>query len=225
MVQTAQKPLTHTSEATEVLPIVLRLSPLIELTDRQFAEFCSLNRDLHIERAATGELEIMAPAFSHTGNRQSKINYQLEGWTRRDGTGLAFAPPAGFTLPNGAIREPDASWISISRLEALTPEQRSGFYNICPDFVLELRSDTDRLSVIQAKMQEYMDNGTRLGLLIDPLDRRVYIYRTDRDVETLDNPETVSADPILPGFTLDLAEVWDPWHTLTPNDQQPNTDN
>ena len=209
MVQTAQKPQTRTADPTEVLPIVLRLSPLIELTEEQFAEFCSLNRDLHIERTATGELEIMAPAFSETGNRHSKIAYQLEGWTRRDGSGLAFAPPAGFTLPNGAIREPDASWISRSRLEALTPEQRSGFYNICPDFVIELRSDTDRLSVLQAKMQEYMDNGARLGLLIDPLDKRVYIYRPDREVESLDNPETVSADPILPSFTLDLKEVWE----------------
>ena len=220
MVQTAQKPQTRTADPTEVLPIVLRLSPLIELTEEQFAEFCSLNRDLHIERTATGELEIMAPAFSETGNRHSKIAYQLEGWTRRDGSGLAFAPPAGFTLPNGAIREPDASWISRSRLEALTPEQRSGFYNICPDFVIELRSDTDRLSVLQAKMQEYMDNGARLGLLIDPLDKRVYIYRPDREVETLENPETVSADPILPGFTLDLREVWDPWHWLPADTQE-----
>lgn len=209
MVQTAQKPQTHTADPTEVLPIVLKLHPLIELTEEQFAEFCSLNRDLRIERTATGELEIMAPAFSETGNRHSKIVYQLEGWTRRDGSGLAFAPPAGFTLPKGAIREPDASWISRSRLEALTSEQRSGFYNICPDFVLELRSDTDRLSVLQAKMQEYMDNGARLGLLIDPLDRRVYIYRPDREVETLDNPESVSADPVLPAFTLDLKEIWE----------------
>ena len=218
MVTAAQKSPPKIAEATEVLPIVLTLSPLIEMNDRQFAEFCSLNRDLHIERTATGELEIMAPAFSETGNRHSKIAYQLEAWTRRDGSGMAFAPPAGFTLPNGAIREPDASWISRSRLQALTPEQRSGFFHICPDFIIELRSDTDRLSVLQAKMQEYMDNGAHLGLLIDPQDRSVYIYRPDQDVETLKIPEIVSADPILPGFTLDLAEVWDPWHTLTPND-------
>ena len=218
MVTAAQKSPPKIAEATEVLPIVLTLRPLIEMNDRQFAEFCSLNRDLHIERTATGELEIMAPAFSETGNRQSKITTQLEVWTSRDGSGMAFAPPAGFTLPNGAIREPDASWISRSRLQALTPEQRSGFFHICPDFVTELRSDTDRLSVLQAKMQEYIDNGARLGWLIDPQDRTVYAYRPDQDVETLKNPEIVSADPILPGFTLDLTEVWDPWHTLTPND-------
>ena len=211
MVQTAQKPQTRTADPTEVLPIVLRLSPLIELTEEQFAEFCSLNRDLHIERTATGELQIMAPAFSETGRKEGEIFRQLIELDEagRNGRSLSLAPPAGFTLPNGAIREPDASWISRSRLEALTPEQRSGFYNICPDFVLELRSDTDRLSVLQAKMQEYMDNGARLGLLIDPLDRRVYIYRPDREVESLDNPETVSADPILPSFTLDLKEIWE----------------
>ena len=223
MVQTVQNPPTHSADTTEILPIVLELSPLIELTEEQFAEFCSLNRDLHIERTSTGELEIMAPAFSETGNRQSKITTQLEIWTSRDGSGMAFAPPAGFTLPNGAIREPDASWIARSRLAALTPEQRSGFYDICPDFVAELRSDTDPLGVLRAKMREYMDNGARLGLLIDPQERRVYIYRPDSEVETLENPESVSADPVLPGFTLDLTEVWDPWHSLTPSDQELTT--
>ena len=219
MIQTIQKPPPRAADANDILPIVLKLSPLIELTDRQFAEFCSLNRDLHIERTATGELEIMAPAFSETGNRHSKIAYQLEGWTRRDGSGMAFAPPAGFTLPNDAIREPDASWISQSRLEALTPEQRSGFFHICPDFVVELRSDTDRLSALQAKMQEYMDNGARLGWLIDPRNKRVYAYRPEAEVEVMENHESVSADPALPGFVLDLTEVWNPWHRLSPENQ------
>ena len=215
MVPTAPKlPAQPTAAGTP--PLVLRLSPLIELDERQFAEFCSLNPDLRIERAKNGELEIMAPVFSETGGKEGEIFGQLWDWSKRDGSGRAFGPSAGFTLPNGATRSPDACWISLSRLQSLTHEQRSGFFNICPDFVLELRSDTDRLSVLQAKMQEYMNNGARLGLLIDPQDKRVYIYRPNRDVETLENPETVSADPILPCFTLDLTEVWDPWHTLTP---------
>ncbi len=222
MVQTIQRPPPRAADAGDILPlpIVLKLSPVIELTDRQFAEFCSLNRDLRIERTSTGELEIMAPAFSETGNRQSKITTQLEIWTSRNDSGMAFAPPAGFTLPNGAIREPDASWISLSRLQALTPEQRSGFFHICPDFVIELRSDTDRLSVLQAKMQEYMDNGARLGLLIDPQNRRVYIYRPEAEVEVMEDPESLSADPILPDFVLDLTEVWDPWRRLSPENQE-----
>ncbi len=223
MVTTTPKPqpATAATEAAGTPPLVLRLSPLIELTDNQFAEFCSLNRDLHIERTATGELEIRLPAFTISGYQCGKILGQIGNWARHDGSGITFSSGGGFTLPNGAIREPDASWISRSRLEALTPEQRSGFYNICPDFVLELRSDTDRLSVLQAKMQEYIANGAQLGLLIDPHDKRVYIYRPDSEVQTLQNPETVSADPILPAFTLDLTEIWDPWHNLT---QKPTTE-
>ena len=226
MVTTATKPPPQPTaddrapDDTGISPLILRLSPLIELTEWQFAEFCSLNDDLHIERTATGELEIMAPAFSHTGNRQSKINYQLEGWTQRDGSGVAYAPPAGFTLPNGAIREPDASWVSKSRLAALTPQDRERFIPICPDFVIELRSDSDRLSVLQAKMQEYLANGAQLGLLIDPQTRSVHIYRPDREVQIAENPDTISADPTLPGFTLDLTEIWDPWHWLSSENQE-----
>ncbi len=215
MVLTAQKHTPKTMDAVQVLPIVLKFSPLIELTEEQFAEFCGLNDDLRIERTADGELEIMAPAFSETGYRQSKLITQLQIWASHDDSGIAFAPPAGFTLPNGAIREPDASWISKSRLDALTPEQRSGFYNICPDFVAELRSDTDRLTTLQSKMEEYMSNGARLGWLIDPSQRRVYIYRPNQRTHVLDDPQSVSADPVLPGFTLDLTEVWDPWHSLS----------
>ena len=209
MVQTIERPQTRTAEATEILPIVLRLSPLIELTERQFADFCQLNPELRIERAATGELQIMVPAIGFTGGKELEIARQLGNWARQDGTGAAFGPSMGYTLPNGAVRAPDASWVLRSRRTELTPEDRSRFIHLCPDFVIELRSDSDRLSVLQAKMREYMDNGARLGWLIDPQDRRVYIYRPDRDVQTLDNPETVSADPILPAFTLDLKEIWE----------------
>ena len=220
MVITAPKPQTQVSHATEILPIVLKLSPVIELTEEQFAQFCGLNPELHIERTATGELEIMSPTKGFTGNRNAKITTQLENWTERDGTGLSFGSSMGYTLPNGAIREPDASWVPKSRLAALTLEDRDRFLPLCPDFVVELRSDTDRLSVLQAKMQEYIANGARLGLLIDPQDRRVYIYRPDSEVQTLQNPDTISADPILPGFTLNLREIWDPWHWLPAETQE-----
>lgn len=208
MVQTAQKPQTQVSHAAEILPIVLRLSPLIKLTDKQFAEFCQLNPELHIERTATGELQIMVPAIGFTGGKELEIARQLGNWARQDGSGAAFGPSMGYTLPNGAVRAPDASWVLRSRRTELTPEDRNRFIHLCPDFVVELRSDTDRLSVLQAKMEEYIANGTRLGWLIDPQDRRVYIYRPDSEVNTLENPETISADPILPNFTLDLTEIW-----------------
>ncbi len=220
MVQTIQRPPPRAADASDILPIVLKLSPLIQLTEEQFADFCGLNRDLRIERAMTGKLEIMSPTKGLTDNRNVKITTQLEIWTQRDGTGMAFGPSMGYTLPNGAMRSPDASWVSLSRLAALTPEDLNRFIPLCPDFVIELRSDTDRLGPLQAKMQEYMDNGARLGWLIDPQTKSVHTYRPNHEVQTLENPESLSADPILPGFTLDLAEVWDPWHRLSPENQE-----
>ena len=220
MVQTIQKPPPRVSDASEILPIVLKLSPLIELTEEQFAQFCELNRDLRIERAATGELEIMSPTNWETGRKNSKLTTQLEIWSERDGAGIALDSSTGFTLPNSAKRSPDASWILKSRMAELTPERLKGLAHICPDFVVELRSDTDRLNTLRAKMEEYMENGARLGWLIDPHDRRVYTYRSGQDVEILESPDSVSADPVLPGFTLKLRQIWDPWHRLsTENDE------
>ena len=190
------------------LPIVLRLSPVIEMTEEQFLAFCALNGDIRIERTAGGELEIMPPAGMYTGNRNIKISSGLYVWAKRDGTGEAFDSSAGFTLPNGAVRSPDASWIPKSRLAELTTEDKSGFGHICPDFVIELRSRGNRLSVLSAKMEEYIENGGRLGWLIDPLEKRVYVYRPNSEVAILENPDTVSADPELAGFTLELEEVW-----------------
>ncbi len=209
MLQTAYKPPPQATTANEIPPIVLKLSPLIELTEEQFAQFCGLNSELHIERTATGELEIMAPAIGFTGGKELEIARQLGNWTRQDGSGAAFGPSMGYTLPNGAIRSPDASWIPRSRREELTPEDHNRFIPICPDFVIELRSDTDRLNTLQAKMEEYIQNGARLGWLIDPRNRRVYIYRPEAEVEMLENPGSVSGAPILPGFTLELTEIWE----------------
>ena len=200
--------LSRVEQSVEIPPIVLRLSPVIELTEAQFLAFCELNDDIRIERTAGGELEIMPPAGLYSGAENSKINLNLGIWTERDGTGVAFDSSTGFTLPNGAIRAPDASWIPKSRLAELTAEDKSGFGHVCPDFFVELRSRSDRLSVLMAKMDEYMENGARLGWLIDPQNRRVYVYRPNSEVEILNDPETVSADPELAGFTLELADIW-----------------
>ena len=200
---------TRTEQATDTtLPIVLRLSPVIEMTEEQFLAFCEMNHEARIERTAEGELEIMPPAGMYTGSKELDIGAQLRNWARRDGSGVAFGPSAGFTLSNGAMRSPDSSWILKSRLAELTTEDKRGFGHICPDFVIELRSRTDSLRVLQAKMDEYMENGARLGWLIDPQNRRVYIYRPNSEVEILENPETVSADPELEGFALELNDVW-----------------
>ncbi len=194
--------------AHEIQPIVLKLGPLAELSEKQFGNLCGLNSELRIERNANGELEIMPPVYSDTGSKELDIAAQLRSWTRRDGSSVAFGPSAGFTLPNGAVRSPDASWILKFRLAGLTPDQRSGFARICPDFVIELRSNTDSPQRLQNKMDEYMENGSRLGWLIEPQNRRVYVYRTDSDVEILENPDTVAADPELDGFILELEDIW-----------------
>jgi len=182
--------------------------PLTSMTVEEFYEFCLANQDLRIERNANGEVVIMPPAFSDTGNRNVKISQQLANWSDQDGTGESFDSSAGFTLPNGATRSPDASWISLSRWNNLSDEQKASFAPICPDFVIELRSSSDTLSSLQEKMQEYLSNGILLGWLIDRKNRRVYIYRPNQEVEILDNPETVKGDPELLGFGLQMAKIW-----------------
>ena len=191
-------------------PTELRFEPAVALTEEQFAAFCAQNRDMRIELTAEGVLEIMPPTYSITGSQNADITVELGIWARRDGTGVFFDSSAGFRLPNRAIRSPDASWVLRSRLAALTAEDKNRFIPLCPDFVVELRSTTDRLSVVQAKMAEYIANGARLGWLIDPINRRVYVYRPDAPVEVLDAPDTLSAEPELAGFALNLTPIWAP---------------
>lgn len=193
---------------TENMPLAVNFPAMVPMTERQFYEFCQANRDLHIERTSTGEVVIMPPAFSDTGNRNFNIAVQLGIWAEKDGTGIGFDSSAGFTLPNGATRSPDASWIKRDRWEALTAEQKASFAPICPDFVIELRSTSDPLGELQAKMQEYIDNGAVLGWLIDRKNQTVHIYRPNQAPEILNHPDTVSADPELPGLTLQMAKVW-----------------
>lgn len=193
---------------TEIVPIVVQLLPAIAMTDDQFFELCQLNQDFQIERNAQGELVIMPPTGSETDERNFKLIVQLGNWVEKDGTGVGFGSSGGFTLPNGAVRSPDAAWIRHSQWEAIAPEQRKKFAPICPDFVIELRSETDGLKVLQDKMQEYIDNGTLLGWLIDRCSRKVYIYRPAVPVEELSAPATVSGNSVLPGFVLDLSQIW-----------------
>jgi Uma2 family endonuclease len=188
-------------------PIVVQLQPVLELTDDKLCEFCQVNRDLRIERNARGELIIMPPVVSDMGDRNAELAMQLRNWAKRDGTGKTFDSSAGFRLPNGSVRSPDASWVRLARWEALAAEEKKKFAPLCPDFVVELRSESDRLRTLQEKMQEYMDNGAEMGLLVDSSQRQVHIYRRDQEVEILDEPVSVSCDPVLPGFTLDLTEI------------------
>lgn len=188
---------------------VLQFSPFLKMTDEQFFEFCQANRDVRIERSSRGEVIIMPPTGWETGDRNAEITAQLRNWTKQDGRGKSADSSAGYKMPNGAIMSPDASWILKKRLEKISSNKRRKFLPLAPDFVIELRSESDSLSKLEAKMEEYIENGTSLGWLIDPFDRRVYVYRPDADVEILENPATVSGEPLLKGFTLNLKGIWD----------------
>ena len=190
------------------LPTVIKLHPVVTLTDDQFFDFCQANPDYQFERTVQGELVIMSPTGSESGNRNASLTVRVGVWAEQDGSGLIFDSSTGFTLPNGAVRSPDLAWIQTIRWEAIPVEQRKKFAPICPDFVVELRSETDDLAMLQAKMQEYIDNGTRLGWLIDPIDRQVYVYQPNAEVQQLNQPDRLSGNPTLPGFVLNLSKIW-----------------
>lgn len=179
------------------------------VSDKEFEKLVQLNDEMWFERTAEGAVEIMPPPKSDTGAKNHQISLQLGIWTDEDGTGVAFGPTMGFKLPNGAIRAPDASWVERTRLVALNRKQKKEYFPICPDFVVELRSATDRLPRLQEKMEEYIANGAKLGWLIDPLERKVYVYRPNADIEVLDDPATLKGDPLLPGFRLRLQKIWE----------------
>lgn len=194
----------------EVEPLVLHFQPILkELGDEAFYEFCRANDEWRIERTAEGDIIIMPPTGGKTGIRNFKLIGQFFMWVEVDGTGEGFDSSTIFALPNGAQRSPDLAWIRNERWQSLTKEQQEKFPPLCPDFVAELRSRTDRLETLQAKMQEYIDNGAQLGWLVDPVERRVHIYRPDAPVEILDNPQSVSGAPLLAGFALDMQSLWD----------------
>ncbi len=198
-------------EQAEVAPWVLHMPESMDLTEDQFFEFCVLNRELlRIERTAGGEILIMSPTGARGSNQNLEISGQLYLWTKSDGTGVAFDSNGGFTLPNNAMRSPDAAWVARDRLASFTEEEKGKFLPLCPDFVIELRSRTDRLDDQKQKMEEYISNGARLGWLIEPFERQVFVYRPGRPSQQLDRPPSVDAAPELPGFVLDLAKIWEP---------------
>jgi Uma2 family endonuclease len=189
--------------------IALNLNSIIKLTSEQFYQLCQENPDLKLERSANGELIAMPPTGGETGKRNSKLNLHIGIWNEQTELGEVFDSSTGFTLPNKADRSPDASWVEKSRWQALTPEQREKFIPLCPDFVIELVSPSDSLKKTQEKMQEYIENGCRLGWLINRKKREVEIYRPGREVEILQSPQTLDGEDVLPGFVLNLAKIWD----------------
>lgn len=178
------------------------------LTEEQFEELCRNNRDLKFEMSARGELIIVPPTSPESGWRNTDLTTEANLWSRKDKTGIVFDSSTMFTLPNGAKRSPDVSWMTKEKWESLSPSERQKFSRVVPDFVIELLSPTDNLPDAQAKMEEYVENGVRLGWLIDPVEQKVHIYRAGGEIEILDNPETVSGEDVLRGFELNVRQIW-----------------
>ena len=185
--------------------ISLNLESLTDtLTHEQFYELCMTNKDVAMERSPKGELIIMPPVGGESGEREADYITDLNNWNRQKKLGKVFSSSTVFKLPGGGDRSPDAAWVSLERWNALLPEQQKRFPPLCPDFVIELRSESDRLRPLQAKMQEYLDSGLRLGWLINPQDQTVEIYRADKEAEIMEFPITLSGEDVLPGFTLEI---------------------
>jgi len=192
---------------TEQQPLTLNVKA-IGLTDEQFEKLCADNPELRLELTAERELVIMAPAGSKSGWRSGVLFQRLANWAEKDKGGITFDSSTGFALGNGAKRSPDASWMRRARWDSLTEEQQEAFAPLCPDFVAEIRSPSDSLPALMAKMREYLENGAQLGWLIDPLERNTYIYRTGAPEEYVDAPTILRGDPVLPHFVFDVTEIW-----------------
>jgi Uma2 family endonuclease len=187
--------------------LTLTLDPVVRLTRAQFYELCEVNHDIRLERSSTGDLILMPPTGWESGQRNADLTTNLNLWNRQAQLGIVFDSSTGFSLPNGADRSPDVAWVEKARITALAPDP-ARFLPLAPDFVIELRSATDKLATLQHKMAEYRDCGVRLGWLIDPQEKRVEIYRVGRPTEYLSQPEQLSGEEVLPGFVLVMAEIW-----------------
>lgn len=178
------------------------------MNDDEFFDFCQRHKDLRIEMEKDGEIIITPPTGSETGIKNFKLTTKFGNWIEKDGSGVGFDSSTGFRLPNGAKRSPDLSWMTLEKWNAIPAAKRKKFAPACPDFVVELRSETDSLEKLQLKMEEYIENGASLGWLIDAGKRRVYVYTQNKNVKILNNPTQISGEPLLKGFTLNLKEIW-----------------
>ena len=196
-------------QSLETKPLLLDVHRItLRLNHEEFEKLCQDNPDRSFELTASGELIVMAPVGGESGNSELELGIDLGIWNRQARLGKIFSSSTIFVLPNGAQRSPDAAWVELSRWEALTPEQRRKFPPLAPDFVIELRSATDRLPPLREKMEEYRSNGVRLGLLINPKNQQVEIYRSGQEPEILESPTSIDCGEVMPGFILSMSEIW-----------------
>ena len=188
------------------LPVRLRFDR--PMTDEELMRFCAVNDDLSVEREPNGEILVMTPANIKTSSMNSRINRLLDEWAEADGRGIVSGPDGGYTLPDGSMRAPDAAWVANRRWQALSKEDQGRFAPICPEFVIELRSPSDKLADLQAKMEMWIANGAEVAWLIDPLEKAVTIYRPGEQPEILTQPTSVQGTGPIAGFELVLARIW-----------------
>ena len=188
------------------LPLRLRYEHPV--TDEELLRFCAANELLRVERDANGDIIVMTPTFFENGGVEGDVFGELRNWALEDGRGKAYGPSTGMTLPDGSMRAPDASWVSWQRVNALTPEQRKSFAPVCPEFVIEVRSEKDRLKPLQEKMQTWLANGVELAWLVDPSRKAVEIYRPGREVEVVEGASAVEGEGPVAGFVLELGRIW-----------------
>jgi Uma2 family endonuclease len=190
------------------LPATLTAPPM---TDEAFAELVDAHPDLGFEMTASGELIIMPPSKPNAGARNADITTDLCLWARNHRRGRVFDSSSGFVLPNGARRSPDASWIRKERILALDATRRKNYFHFCPDFVIELRSQSSRLPTLRNKMREYIENGAQLGWLIDPERTAVEIFRPNLEAEVREDVMSIEGEGPVAGFVLNLELIWNPW--------------
>lgn len=195
------------AETIDYVPTIFDFSPM-RLTDEQFESLCRNHPDLNLEMSAKGELIIVPPTLPYTGEKNADLIFEVKLWARMDKTGVVFDSSSLFTFPNGAKRSPDVSWVLREKWDNLSEAEKKKFSRLVPDFVIELRSSSDSLKTLKKKMTEYIENGVRLGWLIDPMEQKVHVYRANGEIEVLDNPEKVSGEDILVGFRLNVQEIW-----------------
>jgi Uma2 family endonuclease len=193
--------------SNQLLPLAVPADVRLRVSDEDFWRLCQENPDLRLERNAQGELIVMPPVAPDSGRRNAGITAQLWNWNQQTNLGVVFDSSAGFTLPNTAIRGPDASWMTTERWTRIPSEERLKFSHVCPDFVAELRSTSNTMKDLRDKMREYLAQGARLGWLIDPEGGTVEIYCPGRPVEIIQRPATLSGEDVLPGFVLDLKGI------------------
>ncbi len=193
----------------EALPAKLTLNPELQMTDDEYFEFCQANPDVRFERMANGEIIIVPPTGLESDDRNQEVATQLRIWAKKDGRGKMFGPTTEFFLPSGAAYSPGAGWVSYVKMASLTKEQRRKFVHLCPEFVIEVMSPTDRLKKAKEKMEDYMANGVQLGWLIDGDNQTVYIYRPGQsEPEQRTGIHSLAGEGPLAGFELDLKDIW-----------------